>query len=63
LATIGGITPLVVLLALYGRNGKIEKALYWIAGTTLVILVIYIFIDKRRHKKKVGPQVIEKQYN
>lgn len=64
LATIGGITPLVVLLALYGRNGKIEKALYWIAGATLAILIVYIFIDKRRlHKKKPASQAIEQQYN
>jgi uncharacterized membrane protein YdjX (TVP38/TMEM64 family) len=54
LATIGGITPLVVLLAIYGKNGKILKALIWIAITSLVVLIIYIIIDKRKKKKQAG---------
>lgn len=52
LATMGGITPLVVLLAIYGGNGQIEKALFWIAGISLVLLIAYIIIDKRRKKAK-----------
>jgi len=52
LATMGGITPLVVLLAIYGNNGQIEKALIWIAGLSLVALIAYIIIDKRRKKKR-----------
>jgi len=52
LATMGGITPLVVLLAIYGENGKIEKALIWIAAISLVVLIAYIIIDKRRKKKQ-----------
>ena len=51
LATLAGITPLIVLLALYGRNGKIERALIWIAGISLVLLFVYIFIDKKRQAK------------
>jgi uncharacterized membrane protein YdjX (TVP38/TMEM64 family) len=54
IATMSGITPLVVLLALYGRNGKIEKALIWIAGFTIVVLIIYIIIDKRRKRRKLA---------
>jgi uncharacterized membrane protein YdjX (TVP38/TMEM64 family) len=54
LATLGGITPLIVLLAIYGENGKIEKALIWIAATSLVLLVVYIFIDKRRIRRKAN---------
>jgi uncharacterized membrane protein YdjX (TVP38/TMEM64 family) len=52
LATLAGITPLIVLLAIYGGNGKIEKALIWIAGISLVMLIIYIFLDKRKKRQK-----------
>lgn len=52
LATIGGISPLIILLAIYGGNGKILKALIWIAAASFVILVIYIIIDKRRKKRE-----------
>jgi uncharacterized membrane protein YdjX (TVP38/TMEM64 family) len=52
LATLSGITPLIVLLAIYGRNGKILRALIWIAAISLVLLIIYIIIDKRRKKKR-----------
>ena len=48
LATLGGITPLIVLLAIFGRNGEILKALLWITGISLVLLIIYIAIDNRR---------------
>ena len=51
LATMAGITPLVVLLAIFGQNGKIERALLWIAGIMLVLLTSYIILDKRRKKK------------
>jgi uncharacterized membrane protein YdjX (TVP38/TMEM64 family) len=51
LATLSGITPLVVLLAVYGKNGKIERALIWIAAVSLVLLVVYIVIDKKRRGK------------
>jgi uncharacterized membrane protein YdjX (TVP38/TMEM64 family) len=51
LATIAGITPLVVLLAIFGENGKIEKALFWIAGLSFALLVGYIILDKRRKRK------------
>jgi|SRR5690606_10699256 len=36
LATLSGITPLVVLLAIYGENGKIEKALIRIASFSVI---------------------------
>ncbi len=52
LATIGGISPLIILLAIYGKNGKILKGLIWIAAASLIILIIYIIIDKRRKKRK-----------
>jgi uncharacterized membrane protein YdjX (TVP38/TMEM64 family) len=52
LSTLAGITPLITVLSIYGRNGKIEKALIWVALASLVMLGIYIFIDKRRKKRK-----------
>lgn len=51
LATLTGITPLILLLATYGRNGRIERALIWIAGVSLVLLMAYIIIDKKRKGK------------
>ena len=52
LATLAGITPLIVLLALYGRNGRIERALLWIAGISMMLLIVYIAIDKKRKTRK-----------
>lgn len=54
LATLAGITPLIVLLAIYGGNGQIEKALIWIAAISLVLLVLYIIIDKQRKKRRIS---------
>jgi uncharacterized membrane protein YdjX (TVP38/TMEM64 family) len=58
LSTLTGITPLIVLLAIYGNNGKIEKALIWISAISLALLIAYIVMDKKRKKKareKAGP--------
>jgi uncharacterized membrane protein YdjX (TVP38/TMEM64 family) len=52
LSTMVGITPLVVLLAIYGKNGNIEKALLWIAGASLVTLFVYIKLRERMKRKK-----------
>jgi uncharacterized membrane protein YdjX (TVP38/TMEM64 family) len=52
IATLSGITPLIVLLAIYGKNGKILNALIWVAVISLVLLVIYIIIDKKRRKRR-----------
>ncbi|HTE23191.1 TVP38/TMEM64 family protein [Flavitalea sp.] len=51
LATLCGITPLIVLLAIYGNNGKILTALIWIAAVSLVLLIIYIIISRRKKRK------------
>lgn len=51
-ATMIGITPLIVLLAIFGRNGKIEMGLLWIAVISLCLLIAYIIFDKRRKRKK-----------
>ena len=54
LATLAGITPLIVLLAIYGKNGKILRSLIWIAAISLVILIIYIFLKERKREKRVA---------
>jgi uncharacterized membrane protein YdjX (TVP38/TMEM64 family) len=55
MATLIGISPLIILLAIYGERGKIEKALLWISIISVVLLVGYIIIDKRRKKKGKAP--------
>lgn len=57
LATLAGITPLIVLLALYGRNGRILRALIWIAAVSLILLMVYIIIDRRKRKKE-NPELV-----
>ncbi len=52
IATLSGITPLIVLLAIYGKNGKILNALIWVAVISLVLLGVYIIIDKKRRKRR-----------
>ena len=51
LATLVGITPLIILLAVYGENGKILRSLIWIAAISLMILVAYIIMNERRRLK------------
>lgn len=50
LATMVGITPVIVAVALFGRNGNVEKGLLWLAGISLVALGIYIFIDRKKQR-------------
>lgn len=52
LSTLTGITPLIVLLAIFGKNEKIEWALIWITAASLILLIIYIVIDRRKKKRK-----------
>jgi uncharacterized membrane protein YdjX (TVP38/TMEM64 family) len=52
LSTLTGITPLIVLLAIFGKNEKIEWALLWITLASLIMLIVYIVLDRRRKKKK-----------
>jgi uncharacterized membrane protein YdjX (TVP38/TMEM64 family) len=50
-ATLGGITPLIILLAIYGENGKILRSLIWVAVLSLIVLIIYIILNERKRKK------------
>lgn len=58
-STMVGITPLVVLLAIYGHNDKIEKALIWIAAFSMIALVLYIKLRERRKRKLKSLQSTE----
>lgn len=50
IATLVGIMPVMILIAIYGPNGRVETALIWIAGISLAILILYIYLDrKKRH--------------
>ena len=51
LATLAGITPLIILLGIYGKNGKILKSLIWIAAISLALLIVYIITKERKRKK------------
>ncbi|RAW02112.1 TVP38/TMEM64 family protein [Pseudochryseolinea flava] len=48
IATMCGVTPLIIMIAIYGKNGNVETALLWIAGISLVCLVVYYVLDKKR---------------
>lgn len=50
LATLAGITPVLILLAIYGKNGNIEKALIWVGAFALAALVIYVIFDKKKRR-------------
>ncbi len=49
-ATIAGITPLVVLIAWFGENNdRLRSGLIWTSVVSLVILVAYIIIDRKKN--------------
>ena len=50
LSSLAGITPLLIILALYGLNGNIERALIWIAVISFSGLMLYIFIDRKKRR-------------
>ena len=50
-ATLVGITPLIVLLAIFGKNEKIEWALIWITAASMILLIVYIIIDRRKKRR------------
>lgn len=49
-STLAGITPLLIILALYGLNGNMERALIWIAAVALGGLLLYIFLDRKKRR-------------
>lgn len=51
-ATMIGITPLIAAVAIFGKDGKIEKSAVWVGGVLVVGLIVYIVIDMRRKKRR-----------
>jgi uncharacterized membrane protein YdjX (TVP38/TMEM64 family) len=49
IATMCGITPVIGAIAIFGKNGTVERGLLWLAGISLAALIVYIVID---HKKQ-----------
>ncbi|MEX2234359.1 MAG: VTT domain-containing protein [Cyclobacteriaceae bacterium] len=52
IATLIGITPLITLVAIVGKNGKIERILLYMGIFLVIALIVYIAVDRRRRKKK-----------
>ena len=50
LATLAGVTPVIILIAIYGSNGKLETALIWLASISLVIFIAYIILDRKKRQ-------------
>lgn len=50
LSSLAGIIPLLILLALYGLNGNMERALIWIAVIAVSGLGLYIFLDRKKRR-------------
>jgi uncharacterized membrane protein YdjX (TVP38/TMEM64 family) len=50
IATMSGIFPVVLLIAIFGTNGNIEKGLILLAAISVVALIVYIILDKNRRK-------------
>lgn len=54
LATLAGVTPLIVLIAIYGGNGRMETALIWIASISVVALLVYMYLDRFKRRDAVA---------
>jgi uncharacterized membrane protein YdjX (TVP38/TMEM64 family) len=51
IATVGGILPLIGLLAYLGEdNDRLKSGLLWVSGVSLVLFGGYVWWDKRRQK-------------
>lgn len=51
-ATLIGVTPLITVFALFGKDGRIERGLVWVGVVLVVGLVLYIIVDIRRKRKQ-----------
>jgi uncharacterized membrane protein YdjX (TVP38/TMEM64 family) len=51
IATMAGITPVIVSVAIFGKSGNVEKGLLWMAGISLAALIVYIIIDRKKQRK------------
>ena len=51
IATMCGTTPVIAVIAIFGKNGTVEKGLLWMAGISLAALIVYIIIDHRKQRR------------
>lgn len=52
-ATLLGITPLAILVAYLGKDiDRLKDGLIWGSAISIILFVLYVWWDKRRHKKK-----------
>ncbi len=55
LATIGGILPLIALIAYLGEDtDRLKTGLIWVSVIAIVAFGIYYFYDRQKHKKAGG---------
>ena len=53
LATLTGITPLAIAIGYFAEDpDTLKNGLYWIGGAGLVLYALYIYVDRRKQKKK-----------
>lgn len=51
IATVGGILPLIALLAYLGdNNDRLKSGLLWVSGVSVVLFAGYVWWDKSRQK-------------
>ena len=54
-AIFAGITPLIILIAWFGENNeRLKNGLIWISAVSLILLIIYVIIDRRHQQKQSG---------
>lgn len=55
LASITGITPLIILIAIFGETTEeLKGGLLWISLVTLIIFLIYLYLNKFKKSRKKG---------
>jgi uncharacterized membrane protein YdjX (TVP38/TMEM64 family) len=52
IATMCGTTPVIAVIAIFGKNGTVEKGLLWMAGISLTALIVYIIIDYKKRPRQ-----------
>jgi uncharacterized membrane protein YdjX (TVP38/TMEM64 family) len=53
IATMCGTTPVIAVIAIFGKNGTVERGLLWMAGISLAALIVYIIIDHKKQHRAV----------
>ncbi|MFA0963750.1 TVP38/TMEM64 family protein [Roseivirga sp. BDSF3-8] len=52
MATLAGIIPLSVLIAIFGESAdKLQQFLIWASAVSLVLFIVYVIWDRKKQKK------------